>query len=249
MRRSSWTAAIVACVALVSARAASGGQRAMAPGAVKVHPKDGLKYVWIPPGKFSMGCSPGDSECQPDERPHEVTLTKGFWLGQTEVVQSAYEKFSTRNLSRHRGPNLPVETVTWDEANTYCQTIGGRLPTDAEWEYAARAGTTASRYGDLDRIAWHAGNADARTHDVATKEPNAWGLYDMIGNVVEWTADWYDEKYWDTAPATDPPGPSTGRFRSVRGGGRNPGPGSYRVSFRGRFNPMGLSFGFRCVGE
>ena len=152
-------------------------------GAKKVNPKDGLTYVWIPAGKFQMGCSPGDAECGDDEKPvHEVTITKGFWLGQTSVTQQAYERVTGKNPASHKGPNLPVEEVDWEEARAYCTAIGGRLPTEAEYEYAARAGSTVARYGNLDEIAWYKGNSGGASHEVAQKLPNAFGLYDMLGN-------------------------------------------------------------------
>jgi formylglycine-generating enzyme required for sulfatase activity len=156
------------------------------------NPKDGLRYVWIPPGKFTMGCSAGDVEgCHGEEPAHQATITKGFWLGQTEVTQAAYKRVVGTDPSYSKGAELPVEQVSWDEAQGYCQAAGGRLPTEAEWEYAARAGSPKSRYGNIDRIAWYQSNSGGHTHEVAQKEANAWGLYDMLGNVREWTADWY----------------------------------------------------------
>jgi formylglycine-generating enzyme required for sulfatase activity len=150
-------------------RRESGGE-----GTVRKNLKDGLDYVWIPPGKFTMGCSPGDGECLNNEKPpHEVTITREFWLGQTEVTAAAYDRF--RKTSDHT-PDLPVVYVNWEEAQAYCKWAGLRIPTEAEWEYAARANTTGPRYGALDDVAWHRWNSGGRLHPVGGKQPNAWGL-------------------------------------------------------------------------
>jgi eukaryotic-like serine/threonine-protein kinase len=159
---------------------------------VRTDPKDGLPYVWIPPGAFTMGCSPGDNECFDNEKPpHAEQIVNGFWLGQTEVTQAAWKKVMNNNPSHFKGDELPVETVDWNQAGDYCKAIGGRLPTEEEWEYAARAGTTGARYGLPDAVGWYSGNSRGTTHPVGLKQANAFGLYDMLGNVMEWTADNY----------------------------------------------------------
>jgi formylglycine-generating enzyme required for sulfatase activity len=215
---------------------------------VKMNPKDGLPYVWIPPGAFSMGCSPGDSECNQDEQPvRKVTLTKGFWIGQTEVTQAAYQKVIGSNPSHVKGKKLPVESVSWTDAARYCAAAGMRLPTEAEWEYAARGGAKEARYGDLDAIAWYSKNSGGRAHEVGTKKANGFGLYDMLGNVWEWTADWWD--YYQGAATVDSTGPRWGLSRVVRGGSWDYS--SVRASERENFVASSRSTdgGVRCVGE
>ena len=220
-------------------------------GATKVNQKDGLTYVWIPPGTFQMGCSPGDKECYDTEKPaHEVTITKGFWIGQTPVTQAAYQRLIGSNPSQFHGEQLPVETVNWNEAQSYCQAAGLRLPTEGEWAYAARAGTTGSRYGDLDQIAWYSANSGSTTHAVGQKQANVWGLYDMLGNVWQWVADWY--AVYPAGPQSDPAGPpGSGRERVLRGGSWSDNPRFARASFRygyepgSRYNVIGL----RCAGN
>jgi formylglycine-generating enzyme required for sulfatase activity len=148
--------------------------RAPRAGDTRVNSNDGLTYVWIPPGSFTMGCSPGDGYCEPNEKPaHGVRITKGFWIGQTEVTQEAYQRVVGRTSpSWNIGARLPVEGISWNEAESYCQKAGMRLPTEAEWEYAARAGSKQSRYGSLDQIAWYAAG---KSHEGGQKQANAWG--------------------------------------------------------------------------
>jgi sulfatase modifying factor 1 len=156
----------------------------------RVNPKDALIYVWIPSGTFQMGCSPGDSDCSKYEKPaHLVTIAKGFWMGRTPVTQAAFKKVMGVSHSHFKGHQLPEDRVTWYEAQTYCERVDMRLPTEAEWEYAARGGNPASRYGPLLEIAWYRANSGGRTHRVALKKPNDFGLYDMLGDVDEWSAD------------------------------------------------------------
>jgi formylglycine-generating enzyme required for sulfatase activity len=230
-------------------RSATVVSRAPHLGDTRVNAKDGLTYVWVPPGIFTMGCSPGDDECGDNEKPpHHADITKGFWIGQTEVTQEAYQKVTGQNPSTHKGAKLPVERISWNEAQSYCQAAGMRLPTEAEWEYAARAGGKKSRYGDLDAIAWYKGNGGGQPHIVAQKTANAWGLFDTLGNVWEWTSDWIADKL--PAGAIDPAGPSSGDHRTIRGGSVNRDSKSARVSYRGSNLPdyRGNGIGVRCVG-
>ena len=225
-----------------------------AAGDVRTNPIDGLNYVYIPPGRFTMGCSPGDTEAFDDEKPaHDVTISKGFWMCQTPVTIGAWNRYcAAKGATPKTGDDsLPVAEVSWDEAQAYCAWAGGRLPTEAEWEYAARAGTTEPRYGKLDEIAWYSENSGGKAHPVGQKRPNAWGLYDMLGNVFEWTADWYDKKYYTSQPAEDPTGPATGHARTLRGGSWLLSPRFIRVSYRANGGPALRSsdFGFRCVGN
>jgi formylglycine-generating enzyme required for sulfatase activity len=220
------------------------------PGDAKTNAKDGLRYMWVPPGKFTMGCSSGDTECYGDEKPaYRVTLTKGFWLGETEVPQAAYQRVTGKNPSNFKGPNLPVEQVTWVDAISYCGTIGGRLPTEAEWEFAARGGSAASRYGDIGQIAWYGGNSKSTTHPVGQKLANGYGLHDMLGNVVEWTNDWHSSAI--SRESINPAGPGTGEFKVLRGGGWFDDPTLIRASYRSRIEITDFDYniGFRCVGQ
>ncbi|MDP8254818.1 MAG: formylglycine-generating enzyme family protein, partial [Candidatus Alcyoniella australis] len=178
--------------------------------------------VLIPGGTFQMGCSPGDSECDGDEKPrHQVTVST-FYMDVYEVTQADYQRAMGNNPSKFSGcSNCPVEKVSWNDAKTYCERVGKRLPTEAEWECAARGGTTGVRYGSVDSVGWYFDNSDFKTHPVGQKQANAYGLYDMLGNAWEWTADWYGEKYYSSSPSRDPKGPSSGSYRVLRGGAWN----------------------------
>ena len=222
--------------------------RATETGIVATNPRDGLPYVWIPAGSFSMGCSPNDAACTPQERPaHRVTLTSGFWMGRTPVTQQAYQRLMGSNPSRWEGATLPVEQVYRREAAEYCAAAGMRLPTEAEWEYAARAGTTAPLYADADAVAWHRNNSLRRTHSVGEKLPNAFGLFDMLGNVTHWVSDGYG--VYDSQDAVDPHR-TTGTYGTVRGQSASVDPKQIRVSARvGQPVEVVFGSGFRCAGQ
>ena len=215
--------------------------------------KAGLSYSWILHGRFEMGCSDQLSGCPLDELPpHLVTVTKGFWIGTTEVTVAAYRKYAEARSAPMptglEGDDHPVARVTWDDASSFCQWVGGRLPTEAEWEFAARGGVIGARPGPLDRIAWFSGNSTG-TQKVASKQRNPFDLYDMLGNVAEWTADWLGEYGWNSA--TDPRGPAAGAFRVVRGGSYVDPPNSITVWTRRPMAPdaTAADVGFRCVLE
>ncbi len=220
-------------------------------GDVRVNPKDGQRYAYIPPGTFRMGCSPGDGECdakKEDETPANVTISKGFYLGESEVTQAAYQNVTGSTPSKFKGPDLPVDNVSWNEAQAYCQQIGGRLPTEAEWEYAARGGSPAARYTEVDRAGWYYKNSGSKTHDVKGKARNAFGLYDMLGNVTEWTNDWYAR---ELTGGTDPQGPTSGTSKVLRGGSYGGTDWIVRASQRYEWGPdvRADHFGFRCGWE
>jgi formylglycine-generating enzyme required for sulfatase activity len=218
--------------------------------AMNVNPKDGLTYVWIEPGTFTMGCSPGDVECLDVEKPaHQVTITKGFWIGQTEVTQAAYGRVIGTNPSYFKGPSLPVEMITWEEARAYCAASGMRLPTEAEWEYAARGGNSSARYGTVDSVAWHSDNSGEKTHEVGQKAANEYGLYDVLGNVFEWVGDLNGN--YGSSPVNDPTGPSSGSYRLLRGGSFGLPSNLARLSFRSGNGSWvrNNNFGVRCAGN
>jgi formylglycine-generating enzyme required for sulfatase activity len=189
-------------------------------------------FVWIPPGKFMMGSSVEDLEAFAAEQPqHQVFLAPGFWMSDHEVTQGEFQLIMGSNPSAFKGDtNRPVEFVHMGEVMQYCQLLtkqqraAGRIteqqeyrpPTEAEWEYACRAGSSGARYGDIKKIAWWSDNSGGETKPVKQKTPNAWGLYDMIGNVSEWCLDSY--KSYSVETAVNPRDPTFDDTRVIRGG-------------------------------
>lgn len=190
----------------------------------------GIDFMWIPPGVYVMGSPEGEACRQDHEGPARVVrITQGFWMSRTEVTQDQYEKVMGANRSSKQWGGLPVDNVSWYDAQEFClrlsQAAGKRyfLPTEAQWEYACRAGSTSAFcFGDdpgmLQAFAYYEENAEDGFQNVGRRAHNAWGLYDMHGNVWEWCSDWYGP-YDPAAPAMDPTGPETGEKRVVRGGG------------------------------
>jgi len=196
-----------------------------------------------------------------NEKPaHPVMLTKRFYVGKFPVTQEQYQQVIGANPSNFIGKDNPVEQVSWDDAQAFCKKLAAqtkqavRLPTEAEWEYACRAGTTTMYYSgdmeaDLGRVAWYSANSKSGTHPVGQKEPNAFGLYDMHGNVWQWCQDWYAEDYYGKSLATDPEGPVQGTFRVLRGGSWDYSSMDCRSAFRRWYNPDRRKYyiGFRVV--
>ena len=217
-----------------------------------------MEFVWVPAGNFVMG-SPIDEDGRfLDESQHEVQISKGYWMKKHEVTQGEWVAVMETNPSHFSdcGPQCPVEEVSWDATQEFMRRLNEwesahayryRLPTEAEWEYAARAGATGTRYGELDAIAWHAVNSGRRTHPVGQKRANAWGLHDMLGNVWEWTGDWHGD--FVSGSMTDPEGPWYGWHRVARGGGWGTLAGGIRFAHRGGDMPVEryADIGFRLV--
>ncbi|GDY04441.1 hypothetical protein LBMAG50_05820 [Phycisphaerae bacterium] len=204
----------------------------------------GIEMLLIPGGTFNMGCSASTSYgCNGDETNHQVTLSKAFYLGKTEVTQAQWQAKMGSNPSYFGGnANNPVEQVSWNDITGFNTATGLRLPSEAEWEYACRGGTTTAFHSMpgypngtnddslLGNIAWYNSNSGSTTHAVAGKAANAFGMYDMSGNVWEWCNDWYGS--YAAGNATDPAGPSSGSYRVLRGGRWDVGSGDCRSSDR-----------------
>ncbi len=217
-------------------------------------------FRWIPAGEFEMGSPKSEEGRYADERLHHVKLTKGFWTSETETTQALYREIMGTNPSENKSDELPVECVSWDDAVKFCEELTKRLPsgmtatlpTEAQWEYACRAGTkTAFCYGesvDSDKVNYHSSGAKA----VKSRPPNPWGLYDMHGNVWEWTLDCYAADY-PSGTATNPTGPKSASYRAARGGCWKCGLArDCRSAQRGRYYPffrfdfLGFRFVITC---
>jgi len=212
---------------------------------------------WIPAGNFLMG----GTEADKDARLSSVTLSKGFWLGRTEVTQSQWSGTMDSNPSEQIGPSLPVEQVHWSEAVRFCRLLTEReqrsgrlpkglaytLPTEAQWEYACRAGQEGDAPANLAEIAWSMDNSGGKTNPVGGLKTNGWGLHDMFGNVSEWCLDWYAP--YEGLNAMDPSGPSEGRRRVNRGGSWLGTLADYRYHRRDKDIPelRSKSIGFRLA--
>jgi formylglycine-generating enzyme required for sulfatase activity len=197
---------------------------------------NGIECVYVSPGIFMMGSPANESGRDNDETQHQVTLTQGFWIGKYEVTQAQYRAAMGNNPSYYGGDDKPVENVTWYDADAFCKAVGGRLPTEAEWEFAARGGNLSKGYiysgsNNLDEAGWYQDNIPSQslgssgygTQPVGTKSPNELGIYDMSGNIWEWCGDWYDYLYdwydgYTNTTVIDPAGPNTGGKRVLRGG-------------------------------
>ncbi len=212
-----------------------------------------IEFVKIPSGSFTMGSPTSEKGRRDDEIQQRVTISKDFYLGKYEVTQAQWQAIMGSNPSNFKGDNLPVENVSWEDAQEFIKKLNAkgegtyRLPTEAEWEYAARAGTTGDYYGNLDSIGWYDKNSGSKIHPVGEKQANAFGLYDMSGNVWEWCEDWYGS--YPSGSVTDPTGAATGSFRVYRGGSWLGDAANLRLANRNSYKPSyrGSILGFRVV--
>ena len=240
-----------------------------------------LDMIWIEPGTFMMGSPKNELGRYDDETQHSVTISSAFWIGKYEVTQSQYKAVMDFNPCEFIGANLPVEKVSWNEAMEFCSRLtdiereAGRLPegyeytlpTEAQWEYACRAGTTTALNSgkdlsntkecpEMDEVGWYWYNGGREdyyndsicTHPVGQKKPNAWGIYDMHGNVQEWCKDWYEDDY-PSSSVTDPTGPGSGSTRVLRGGCWGSDAVCCRSAYRSSYFPSDRnnSMGFRVA--
>ena len=224
------------------------------------HPAE-PEMVYVEGGAFWMGCTDEQGkECRDSESPlHNVTVSS-FYIGKYEITQKQWKTMMGKNPSLHKGDDHPVENISWNDVQEFIIRLNAatgkkyRLPTEAEWEYAARGGSNSKgfRYSGsnfLKDVGWYEGRKKEKTHPVGTKQPNELGIYDMSGNVQEWCHDWYDK--YNSNAQTNPAGPSSGSGRVLRGGKWNSSEQNCRVSARSRYSPNSHGsndyFGFRVV--
>jgi formylglycine-generating enzyme required for sulfatase activity len=205
---------------------------------------NGIECVLVKAGTFTMGSPASESDRSGDETQHRVTITKDFYISKYPVTQAQYQRIMGTNPSSFKGDNLPVENVTWFNADDFCRKVGGRLPTEAEWEFAARGGNNSKGYiysgsNNLNAVGWFYDNSGSsgnrKTQPVGQKSPNELGIYDMSGNVWEWCSNWYGS--YPSGAVTDPMGPSSGSNRVRRVGGWFGGAEYCRVAFRIGLSP------------
>lgn len=206
-----------------------------------------FKMIMVESGSFTMGATPEMKDPWDDEKPtHQVTLTQDYYIGKTQVTQTLWKAVMGDNPSWFKGDNLPVECVSWNDCQKFISKLNSltgqkfRLPTEAEWEFAARGGNKSKHYqysgsNNLDDVAWHWNNSGGQTHPVATKKPNELGIHDMSGNVWEWCSDWYGS--YASNAQTNPAGPNSGSYRVLRGGSWNHCARSCRSSNRNYCTP------------
>ena len=268
IHRPRWPAILVLLVLTAGAIGPAEPTESPRPGSARTNPVDGQIYVRIPAGTFHMGCLGDDYDCDDDEFPrHEVRLTRGLWMGSTEVSVGAYAVFA--DIERKPLPepppfnkewqkrDHPIVRVKWEQADAYCRWAGGRLPTEAEWEYAARGGRPELKFPWGNRVTHEDANyrgtgwedAWSYTSPRGSFRPNRWGLYDMAGSVWEWLADWHVGDYYKASSIEDPRGPAMGFERIVRGGSWFTTSRVLRSSDRFKVTPHSCShdIGFRCV--
>ena len=218
--------------------------------------------VAVQGGTFQMGAAADDEDADDDEKPQHAVTLADYYIGATEVTQALWKAVMDNNPSYFIGDDLPVENVSWNDCQEFIAKLNEatgmtfRLPTEAEWEYAARGGNKSGGFtyagsNTLAEVAWYKENSENQTHAVAGKKPNELGLYDMSGNVYEWCSDWYNADYYADSPSSSPQGPETGSRRVLRGGGWNAGPRGCRASFRNSNTPgyrfISLYLGLRLV--
>ncbi len=266
-----------------SASASGSGSNYASSGKSFTEPETGMEFVWVPKGCFQMGSPSSESGRYSDEGPVHRVCVDGFWLGKYEVTNGQYRRYkSGHNSKSYKGNSLngdsqPVVEVSWEDATAFSEWLSRksgkkfRLPTEAEWEYAARAQTTTARFwGDGESGACNFANVNDRTSKrvnnfswdnfscddgyavsapVGSFRANAFGLYDMLGNVWEWCSDWYSKNYYKSSPVNNPQGSFSGSLRVIRGGGWRLKPRSVRSAIRFRIRPglRGLNLGFRLV--
>jgi formylglycine-generating enzyme required for sulfatase activity len=242
------------------------------PPPLRANQRDREEYVFVPPGKFKMGCAPADTKCAPEEKPqHEVTISKGFYLGRNEVTVAAYQRFvaSAKEAKKplrmpaaplyNRGwktTDYPMVLVSWEQAQEFCRWAGGRLPTEAEMEYAARGGAMDEVYpgndeNSRDKANFYGTHGNDLYEDAApvrSFDPNGFNLFDMSGNVWEWAQDWYSSTFYQTSPTVDPQGPAMGKDHIIRGGSfESDFRQDLRLSVRKPQGGSSYKVGFRCA--